>query len=466
MQVYYREIHADLETPVSAYLKVASGSTHSFLLESVEGGERSARYSFLGVGAQGKFIARGHNVTLEGAFGNETLFVQDPLALLYEKTIHPEIQVPNGLPAFVGGAVGYASYDVIRLYEKLPETNPDELNLPDVEFMVPDAVVVFDHVKHRLFVVTVRENEEEAQGVLDDLVKKLRAPLSFVPGSEPAPEHAVWESNFTKEDYMKAVEKCVEYIHAGDAFQVVPSQRFSAKLTTHPFAIYRALRSVNPSPYLGFIQFPNVTLVASSPESLCKSDGVSIATMPIAGTRKRGVTPEEDLALEQELLADEKERAEHLMLVDLGRNDLGRVARYGSVKVKDAFRVERYSHVMHIVSTVEAELAEGKTPLHALASTLPMGTLSGAPKIRAMEIIEEVEPVRRGPYGGSFGYIALNGSMDMALTLRTAVIANGKVHIQAGGGVVADSDPEFEYLETMNKSAALKRAVEMAEKGL
>jgi len=302
--------------------------------------------------------------------------------------------------------------------------------------------------------------------VVDVLVTRLRGPLpEEVPGRDSAPA-PTFTSNFTPQSYMDAVERCLEYIRAGDIFQVVPGQRFSADLTMHPFALYRALRRVNPSPYLGYLALGDVTLVASSPESLLRSDGHTVVTRPIAGTRSRGQTPEEDDALAAELLADEKERAEHLMLVDLGRNDLGRVSRYGSVKVEDAFTVERYSHVMHIVSTVTGELREDQTPLHALASVLPMGTVSGAPKIRAMEIIDELESVRRGPYGGSFGYIALDGSLDMALTLRTMVIAGRRLHIQAGAGIVADSDPASEEQETRNKAAALMRAVELAARGL
>ncbi|MBB6097956.1 anthranilate synthase component 1 [Deinobacterium chartae] len=467
MRVHYREMTADLETPVSAYLKVAQGQSVSFLLESVEGGERNARYSFIGVGARGRMVARGQRVTLEGSFGEGTREVSDPLELLYSAVVR-ETAIPEPLPAFVGGAVGYTSYDLIRLYERLPEQNPDELNLPDVLFVSPRAMVIFDHVKHRLFLTALSEGEHEdalAESALQDLERRLRGPLPGVPGDRPAP-HAEFRSNFTREGFEAAVERCLEYIRAGDIFQVVPSQRFSAPLTTHPFAIYRALRSVNPSPYLGYLDLGEVTLVASSPESLLKSDGREVVTRPIAGTRRRGRTAEEDRALEAELLADEKERAEHLMLVDLGRNDIGRVARFGSVRVEDAFSIERYSHVMHIVSGVRGTLAENRTPLHALASVLPMGTVSGAPKIRAMEIIEEIEPARRGPYGGAFGYIAPNGSLDMALTLRTMVVAHGQVHIQAGGGVVADSKPADEYQESLNKAAALMRAVELAEAGL
>lgn len=460
-----QELNADLDTPVTAYLKVAQGEAVSFLLESVEAGEKLGRYSFIGIGAQGQFKYEGGNVTSSGIFGGFDGPEADPLARLYHVTTRPA-PLPAGLPAFVGGAVGYAAYDIIRAYEKLPDSNPDELNVPDALFIAPRGVVVFDHLKHRLIAVSNAETQAGADAEVARLIECLRGPLPDVPGRDSAPA-PVFTSNHTPQQYMDTVEKGLEYIRAGDIFQFVPSQRFSAELgDLHPFALYRALRRVNPSPYLGYLQLGEVTLVASSPESLLKSDGKQVTTRPIAGTRPRGATAEADDALAAELLADEKERAEHLMLVDLGRNDIGKVSEYGSVRVQDAFSIERYSHVMHIVSGVTGQLREGQTPLHALASTLPMGTVSGAPKIRAMEIIDELEPVRRGPYGGCFGYVAFDGSMDMALTLRTMVIAHGKVHIQAGAGVVADSVPELEELETRNKAAAMMRAVEMAANGL
>ncbi|AZI42225.1 anthranilate synthase component I [Deinococcus psychrotolerans] len=468
-----RELNADLDTPVSAYLKVTGGAKKlSFLLESVEGGERQARYSFIGVGEIGRFTLRGKQATLSGILAEgsdaETFETADPLDLLYSRVIRP-IHLPaekfSGLPPFFGGAVGYASYDLIRVYEQLPDHNPDELNVPDALFIVPEGLVIFDHLRHRLYAVAISQDQAQARRIVEQLEADLRGPLPAVPGREKA-EPMTFKSNMTPREYEQAVKKCIEYIHAGDVFQVVPSQRFSAELTVEPFALYRALRGINPSPYLGFLNLGEVTLVASSPESLLRSDGVSIVTRPIAGTRPRGKTSAEDEALAAELLADEKERAEHLMLVDLGRNDIGRVAEYGSVTVEDAFSVERYSHVMHIVSGVRGKLRAGQTPLHALASALPMGTVSGAPKIRAMEIIDEVETVRRGPYGGAFGYIAFDGSLDMALTLRTMVITGGKLHIQAGAGIVADSHPPTEQEETRNKAAALMRAAERAAAGL
>ncbi|HEX7022469.1 MAG TPA: anthranilate synthase component I [Trueperaceae bacterium] len=463
----YKEVLADLETPLTAYLKVAGHP--SFLLESVEQGERIARYSFIGTGERRRIEARGRQVTISTAAGRETFESADPLRVLWESTVKDVVSDPV-LPEFWSGAVGYAAYDLIRNYEQLPDDNPDELNVPDLLFVEPEALVVFDHLKRRIFIVAPAlagdtADEARAGALVETLYGRLRGPLPGVPGDR-AGRRTEFRSNFSREGYQAAVERAVEYIHAGDIFQVVPSQRFSAELGVHPFAIYRALRVVNPSPYLGYLDLGPVTLVASSPESLVRSDGRRVETLPIAGTRRRGGSPAEDEELAAELLADAKERAEHIMLVDLGRNDLGRVCRFGSVKVTDLMRVERYSHVMHLVSTVQGELAEGKTPLDALSSTLPMGTASGAPKIRAMEIIDELEPVRRGPYAGAFGYLSASGAMDMALTLRTVVVTGGRLHLQAGGGVVADSSPELEYRESLNKLAALKRAVEMATEGL
>ncbi|MEJ2287998.1 MAG: anthranilate synthase component I [Deinococcales bacterium] len=463
----YRELLADLETPLTAYLKVAGHP--SFLLESVEQGERVARYSFIGTGQRRRIEVHGEEVTLTGPSGTDRFQSRDPLRALWDMTVRAAAPAPE-LPPFWAGAVGYASYDLIRLYEQLPDANPEELSVPDLLFVEPEVLVIFDHLRRRLYVVAPAlegdaADEARARALVDATYQRLRGPLPGVPGDR-AGRLSAFTSNFTREAFMAAVERSVEYIHAGDIFQVVPSQRLSADLGVHPFAIYRALRSINPSPYLGYLDLGPVTLVSSSPESLVRSDGRCVETRPIAGTRPRGADGEEDAALAAELLEDEKERAEHVMLVDLGRNDLGRVCRFGSVRVADLMRVERYSHVMHLVSSVEGELAPGRTPLDALASTLPMGTASGAPKIRAMEIIDELEPVRRGPYAGAFGYLSVSGAMDMALTLRTVVVAAGRLHLQAGCGVVADSDPAAEWQESLNKLAALKRAVEMATEGL
>jgi len=438
-------------------------------LESVEQGERVARYSFIGTGERRRIEARGDVVRVSTADGAESFHSRDPLRVLWDLTVRDTETAPD-LPDFWAGSVGYAAYDLIRQYESLPDANPDELGVPDLLFIEPEALIIFDHLKRRIFLVAPAEvgndaDELRARTLIDGLYQKLRGPLPGVPGDR-AGRRVTFTPNVSKEGYTEAVSRAVDYIHAGDIFQVVPSQRLSADLGVHPFALYRALRVVNPSPYLGYLDLGPVTLVASSPESLVRSDGKNVETLPIAGTRKRGRDAAEDEALKTDLLADAKERAEHIMLVDLGRNDLGRVCEFGSVRVTDLMRVERYSHVMHIVSSVAGTLAEGKTPLDALASTLPMGTASGAPKIRAMEIIDELETTRRGPYAGAFGYVSASGAMDMALTLRTAVITGGKIHLQAGGGVVADSDPEYEYQESMNKLAALVRAVELATEGL
>ncbi len=466
----YRELLADLETPLTAYLKVAGQP--SFLLESVEQGERVARYSFIGSGQRRRFEVRGDQLSITTGDRVERLTTRDPLRVLWERTVRPvaAAAAEAPLPGFWAGVVGYASYDLIRLYETLPDANRDELGVPDMLFVEPEVLVVFDHLRRKLCIVAPATegddaDRERAQAVVDATHARLRGPLGGVPGDR-AGTRTEFVSNFTAEGFKHAVERAVEYVRAGDVFQVVPSQRLSADLGVHPFAVYRALRTVNPSPYLGYLDLGAVTLVASSPESLVRSDGVSVETRPIAGTRPRGATAAADDALAAELLADAKERAEHVMLVDLGRNDLGRVCRFGSVRVSELMGVERYSHVMHLVSRVEGELADGKTPLDALSATLPMGTASGAPKIRAMEIIDELESVRRGPYAGAFGYLSVGGEMDMALTLRTMVVAGGRLHLQAGSGIVADSDPETEYQESLNKLAALRRAVELACEGL
>ncbi len=466
----FREVLADLETPLTAYLKVAGHP--SFLLESVEQGERVARWSFIGSGERRRIEARGPVLTVSSGTHVDRREARDPLRTLWEHTVRPvaeEVEL-GSLPPFWGGAVGYASYDLVRRYEHLPDANPDELGVPDLCFVEPEVVVAFDHLRRTISIIATAAagdaaDRARAQALVDATYERLRGPLPGVPGDR-AGRRTAFEANFTAEGFRDAVRKAVAYVHAGDVFQVVPSQRLSADLGVHPFAVYRALRRVNPSPYLGYLDLGPVTLVASSPESLVRSDGARVETLPIAGTRRRGATVAEDEALAAELRADAKERAEHVMLVDLGRNDLGRVCRFGSVRVDDLMRVERYSHVMHLVSTVVGELAEGRTPLDALAATLPMGTASGAPKIRAMEIIDELEPVRRGPYAGAFGYLALSGQMDMALTLRTMVVTGGRLHLQAGSGIVADSDPEAEYQESLNKLAALRRAVDMATEGL
>lgn len=459
IQPYRKTFLADLETPVTAYLKLAEKAPVSFLLESVERG-RQSRFSIVGVGTRRTFRLKDGVFTVNG----ERVEAQDPLRALYEAVHAPLERLPD-LPPFFGGVVGYVAYDLIRYYERLPSLKPDDLGLPDLLFVEPEVVAVFDHLKNLLHLVAPGRDPEEAEARLFWAERRLKGPLPGVPG-ERAGGRARFQEDFSREAYLEAVRRALDYIRAGDIFQVVLSLRLSSPLTVHPFALYRALRSVNPSPYMGYLDLGEVVLVSASPESLLRSDGRRVVTRPIAGTRPRGKDEEEDKRLAEELLKDEKEVAEHVMLLDLSRNDIGRVAAFGTVRVLEPLHVEHYSHVMHLVSTVEGILAEGKTPLDALASVLPMGTVSGAPKIRAMEIIEELEPHRRGPYGGSFGYLAYDGAMDVALTLRTFVIAKGWMHVQAGAGIVADSVPEREYQECLNKAKALLKAVEMAEEGL
>ncbi len=383
------------------------------------------------------------------------------------------VHLPS-LPRFTGGVVGYASYDMVRYYENLPDCPPDDRNLPDLCFGLYRTMVIFDHVSKTIKVVAnahVTDDPGDAYArateAIERTIDRLRQGDGNAVGEitlEGAPQKP-YKSNFSPEKYMEVVEACKEYIRAGDIFQVVPSQRLTVETTARPFDIYRALRVVNPSPFMFLLNSPDVTLVGSSPEILCRVEDGIVTNRPLAGTRPRGKTPQEDRALEEELLADPKERAEHIMLVDLARNDVGRVAEPQTVELADVMNVERYSHVMHIVSDVKGRLADGMTAFDALRAALPVGTVSGAPKIRAMEIIDEFEPTKRGPYAGAVGYVDFCGNMDTCITLRTMVISGGKVHIQAGGGVVADSDPQAEYQETINKAKALLRAIEIAEAG-
>ena len=441
---------ADLTTPVALMRGLLAGDGPCFLLESVEGGDRVARWSFLGASPSGEIS------------GRDT----DPFAALRALPRDEAASGEDDLPPFTGGAVGYAGYDAVRRLERLPATNPDPIGLPDAWFGIFDAVIAFDHVRHRLLFVTHAANGDEAsaRARLKALEKRT---LTRSDKTRPKPlSPLTFEESPPRAFYLAAVERAKEHIRAGDVFQVVLSRRWSAPFDGDPFAVYRALRSISPSPYQYFLRTPDGTIFGASPERLVRvaaaPGGAVVETIPLAGTRPRGATREEDLALEKELLADPKERAEHVMLVDLGRNDLGRVAKAGSVRVKDFFRVERYSHVMHIASRVTGVLAEGKDAVDALVATFPAGTLTGAPKIRAMEIIEDLEPVRRGAYGGTVGYLDFAGNLDVAIAIRTAVVANGTLHVQAGAGIVADSDPEAEATECENKARALMRAVEEA----
>lgn len=473
----YKEILADLETPVSAYLKISRGYPYSFLLESVEHAEVLGRYSFLGANPSVIFKAKGNSITITRNGTTGTYSSSQPWFELRKlmSEYHP-ITYPSDLPSFFGGAVGYISYDVVRSFEKLPDIKPDNLGAPDLYFMITDTILIFDHINNRIFIVSnahIRSNAEnaynEAVRKISELEERLRGPLTVLTERIHHPvDNIPLKSNFCKDDFCNAVIKAREYICNGDIFQVVLSQRFSRPIFVSPTNLYRALRRINPSPYMLLMQFPELSLVGSSPEVMTQVKQKRCLLRPIAGTRPRGNNPEDDLKLEKELIADEKERAEHIMLVDLGRNDLGRVSKIGSVKpVPNRFMViERYSHVMHIVTEVEGELKPECDAFDALKATFPMGTVSGAPKIRAMEIIEELEPEKRGPYAGGAGYISFTGDMDTCILIRTMIIKDGTAYIQAGAGIVYDSDPEREYIETVNKAKALVKAIELAEKGL
>ncbi|RKU30413.1 anthranilate synthase component I [Candidatus Poribacteria bacterium] len=477
----YRPILADMETPVSAFYKLMPDD-YAFLLESVEGGEKVARYSFLGSQPSILFQSKGNEVTIED-FGKREKVVKeydDPLRALEELMQQYQPVSVDGLPEFHGGAVGYMTYDMVRFVEELPDTNEDELQVPDCFFMIADTILVFDHVNHQIKVVAnahidgdVDSTYSDAIAKIDVLVDKLisTSEVNFVKNIGDRSDSDVETipdppSNFTKSDYEEAVRRAKEYIAAGDIIQVVPSQRFSRPVSVDSFDIYRALRVVNPSPYMYYLKYDSFEIVGASPEMMVRVENGLVQTRPIAGTLPRGKTDEEDRELEEELISDPKERAEHVMLVDLGRNDLGRVCEYHTVEVTDLMIVERFSHVMHIVSHVVGRLRENLSAFDVIRACLPAGTLSGAPKIRAMEIIEELESTRRGPYGGTVGYFSFSGSADTAITIRTAVIKDGTAYVQAGGGVVADSIPENEYYETVSKAWAMLTAIEMAQQGL
>ena len=470
----YAEVLSDLETPVSAFLRLA-GSDYAFLLESVEGGEKWARYSFLGADPQVIFRSKGSRAEIiRGAKAERISGFQDALVPL-KKLLAEYKPVPApGLPRFFGGAVGYLAYDMVRYFEKLPDRTVDELGVWDSHFFITDTLVIFDNVRHTFKVVVnahLQPGEpagkiyERACARIEAIIARLQAPAP-TPAPRPFAGELKFQSNFTPAQYQAVVRRCKQYIRQGDIIQVVPSQRFRAPARVDSFELYRALRHVNPSPYLFYLRLGGETLVGSSPEVLIRVEGKQAELRPIAGTRPRGRTPEEDARLEKNLLADPKEMAEHVMLVDLGRNDLGRVCKIGSVKVTELGVVERYSHVMHIVSNVQGEVERGKDCYDVFRATFPAGTLTGAPKIRAMEIIEEMEPEKRGSYGGAVGYFSFTGNMDMCIAIRTMLVKDGMLNIQAGGGIVADSDPATEYDETVNKAKALMKAVGMARKGL
>ncbi len=466
-----REALADLDTPLSVYLRLAN-APYTYLFESVLGGERFGRYSFIGLPAHTRIVVRGHEVTVEDD-GGVRLYspCADPLAFIDDYRARFRVASRPGLPRFCGGLVGYFGYDTVRYIEKrLADTaKPDPIGTPDILLLLSEELVVVDNVLGKLYLVVYADPTEagshaRALARLDALEARLRAPLELPPTPRLPAEEAV--SGFGEAEFKQAVERAKRYIFDGDIMQVVLSQRMSQRFGASPLSLYRALRSLNPSPYLFHCDFGDFHVVGASPEILVRLEGDTVTVRPIAGTRPRGATREEDEALARELLADPKERAEHLMLMDLGRNDVGRVAEVGSVRVTENMVIERYSHVMHIVSNVEGRLKPGLDAMDVLRATFPAGTVSGAPKVRAMEIIDELEPVKRGVYAGAVGYLGFNGDMDLAIAIRTAVVKDGMLHVQAGAGIVADSVPENEWQETRNKARAVLRAAELALGGL
>jgi len=476
-QLVYTRLVADMETPVSAFLKLGEGRDNAFLLESVQGGEVRGRYSIIGIRPDLIWRCRGNIAEINrNALNDAQSFVPEqakPLESLRALTKETRLVLPVGLPPMATGLFGYLGYDMARQVENLPHPPPDTLGLPDAILLRPTITAIFDSVKDEIIVITpvwpdksVDAKAAYARAVerLNRAVAELERPAPL-PADVPAnlPVGVAVESNMTKAEYFEVVARAKEYIMAGDVFQVVPSQRFRRPFALPPFSLYRALRRLNPSPYLYYLSMPGFQIVGSSPEVLVRLRGGKVTIRPIAGTRPRGKTPEEDKALADDLMADPKERAEHLMLVDLGRNDVGRVAKTGAVTVTASFFIERYSHVMHLVSNVEGDIREGLDAVDALAAGLPAGTLTGAPKIRAMQIIDEFEKEKRGAaYAGAVGYFAADGSMDTCIVLRTALVKDGTMYVQAGGGVVADSQPEAEYQETINKARALLAAAEEA----
>lgn len=475
-----RRLLSDTLTPVTAFRLLDDGGP-CCLFESVIGGEKVGRYSFLASGPIGRFVARGEQIEITDASGSIAHEqASDPLDA-FRAHVNYNVAPQEDLPPFVGGAIGYAGYDVVRYVEDLRDAPEDDRNLPDLDFAFYHTLCVFDHVEKTITIVSLADCRQvgsaaEADSAYEQASQQVDATISRL--SAPSPQNpAVWNpaawkqqseaspldvtSNFTRESFESAVLKCVEYIRAGDIFQVVPSQRLSVHTDVDPFEIYRSLRVVNPSPFMFYVRTSDCVLVGCSPEIMCRVEDRIVTVRPLAGTRRRGQTTKEDKALEQELLADPKERAEHVMLVDLGRNDVGRVAEFGSIELTEVMVVERYSHVMHISSEVQGKLREGLDAFDALKACLPAGTVSGAPKVRAMEIIDSIEPHRRGPYAGAVGYIDYRGNMDTCIALRTMVIKDDIVHVQAGCGVVADSDPGAEYEETLNKARALIAAIEL-----
>ena len=469
------EVYADMETPISIFKRIEAEG-YCFLLESVEGGEKWARYSFIGRNPFLTVKSSGNRSVVVKRDGDASIVEGNPIELLkslmssYKGPFLPE------LPRFNGGAVGFFGYDTVRYIENLPDVPPDDLGIPELHFMFADELIAFDHFKQKMHIIVnlhtdgnLERNYSSAVDRIREIHREILTSGWKVSGRQSAAPAKDGEglritSNISKERFCENVLKAKEYIRNGDIFQVVLSQRLCAETDSEPFNVYRALRLINPGPYMYYLKFDDYTVAGSSPEMLVRVEGKKVESCPIAGTRRRGATEEEDVRLEKELMGDEKERAEHIMLVDLGRNDIGKVSNFGTVQVRDFMHIERFSHVMHIVSCVQGELREGMTSFDALSAVLPAGTLSGAPKIRAMEIIDELENVKRCQYGGAVGYLSFDGNLDSCITIRTIVFKDGKAYIQAGGGVVADSVPENEYEESMNKAMATIKALEEAEK--
>lgn len=468
-----RRLLADSITPVSAFRLLDDGISSGCLFESVIGGERVGRYSFIATAPESRYAAWGNKTLYQSPTGREEATEADPLKVIEKKLSQRTVAPVDGLPPFLGGAIGYMAYDVIRYVEKLPNAPTDDRHLPDIDLGFYHHLVVFDNITKTMMIVSLvdvkafgspKEAYNNAQKEIQATVDKLSRPqintkpVDISLGGTPTTQA---KSNFTREEFEDAIRRCNEFIRAGDIFQVVISQRFEVACDCDPIEIYRSLRVINPSPFMFFLRTPHAVLVGSSPEVMCRVFDSEVTVRPLAGTRPRGKTAEEDAALAEELLNDPKERAEHVMLVDLGRNDVGRVAKFGSVELSNVMTVEHYSHVMHISSNVTGTLRDDLTSMDAFKAALPAGTVSGAPKVRAMEIIDSMEPTRRGPYAGAVGYFDYRGNMDTCIALRTMVICGGKIYLQAGAGLVAESDPATEYQETVNKARAMLRAVEV-----
>ncbi len=484
----YREISADLETPVSAFMKIDK-SDYSFLLESVEGGEKIARYSFLGSGPSLVFKSKGRDIEISEA-GKKRRFItaEDPIAEMKDILSRYRFVPTEGLPRFCGGLVGFMGYDMVRFFEDLPSRDPDDLKAPDAAFLLTDTILIFDHINHKIKVVSnahIKGNPSkayaEAVKKIDNLIALLKKPVKYrapargacppdgrrgsASSGKSAKRTLKISSNVTKKEFTNAVDKAKYYIRTGEIIQVVISQRLEAKIACSPIDLYRSLRTINPSPYMYFLKLGGMSLVGASPELMVRCEDGVVELRPIAGTRPRGKTEADDRRMEGNLLASPKERAEHIMLVDLGRNDIGRVCKYGTVRVSELMVIERYSHVMHIVSECTGKLRAGKDQFDVIRATFPAGTVSGAPKVRAMEIIEELERTKRGPYAGLVGYFSFSGNTDTCINIRTILVKGKTAYVQVGAGIVADSNPEKEYQETLNKARGTLKAIETAENG-